>query len=168
LVVSILPAYPRVIDDVTARLVAGEVLVVVLVAVVTRAPWVFAVLAVDFILRTALGPRWSPLALLAARALRPRLAAAPRPTPGPPKRFAAAMGMVFTLAIPAIAYGGVSWAAWSLAGLMVVFAALESFFGICAGCIVFGLLIRAGVVPEKVCVECADISLRTRIRPAAR
>ena len=39
-------------------------------------------------------------------------------------------------------------------------AGLESIFGYCVGCRVFGLLMRAGVIPESVCVECADISSR--------
>ena len=38
------------------------------------------------------------------------------------------------------------------------------------GCIAFGYLMRAGVIPEDVCVACADISLRhpelSRSRPA--
>jgi hypothetical protein len=41
-------------------------------------------------------------------------------------------------------------------------AGLESILGYCVGCKVFGLLMRAGLVPETVCAECADISLRLR------
>jgi hypothetical protein len=44
--------------------------------------------------------------------------------------------------------------------LLVVAAGLESIFGYCLGCKVFGLLMRAGLVPESVCAECADISAR--------
>jgi hypothetical protein len=151
--------FPRVVDDVTIRLVAGAVLCVSLAAIALRAPWLFGVLAVDFVLRTALGPRWSPLARLAGL-IRPWLRIAPRPTPGPPKRFAALMGAVFTLAIPVFAYSGLSTVAWTLAAIMVLFPSLEAFLGICVGCRVFGVLIRAGIVPESICVECADISLR--------
>ncbi len=41
-------------------------------------------------------------------------------------------------------------------------AGLESIFGYCVGCKVFGLLMRLGVIPETVCAECADITLRWR------
>jgi hypothetical protein len=41
-------------------------------------------------------------------------------------------------------------------------AGLESIVGYCVGCKVFGLLMRAGFVPQEVCAECADISLRLR------
>jgi len=44
-------------------------------------------------------------------------------------------------------------------------AGLESIIGYCVGCKVFGLLMRAGVIPEDVCAECADI--RPRLRAAA-
>ena len=47
-----------------------------------------------------------------------------------------------------------------LGSLLVVAATLESVFAICIGCQAFALLMRAGVVPETVCVECADISRR--------
>jgi hypothetical protein len=41
-------------------------------------------------------------------------------------------------------------------------AGLESIFAYCMGGKIFGLLIRAGLVPDTVCAECADISLRLR------
>jgi hypothetical protein len=44
--------------------------------------------------------------------------------------------------------------------LFVVAAGLESIFAYCLGCQVFALLMRAGIVPERVCLECADISRR--------
>jgi hypothetical protein len=43
-------------------------------------------------------------------------------------------------------------------------AGLESIFGYCVGCKIFGLLMRIGVVPETVCLECADI--RDRLQGA--
>jgi hypothetical protein len=152
--------FPRVLDDVTVRLVAGEVLLIAVIAAATRQPWLFAVLAVDFILRAGLGPKASPLALVASRFIRPRVKAAPRPTPGPPKRFAATVGAVFSVAIPVTYYLGGHTAAWVLIAIMVVFPFLESVLGICVGCIVFRGLMRVGVIPESVCLECADISLR--------
>jgi len=45
----------------------------------------------------------------------------------------------------------------------VAAATLESVFAFCAGCQVFALLMRAGMIPEAICAECADIRAR---RPA--
>jgi hypothetical protein len=44
--------------------------------------------------------------------------------------------------------------------LLIVAATLESVFGLCLGCKAFALLMRVGVIPESVCLECADISSR--------
>ncbi len=51
---------------------------------------------------------------------------------------------------------------FALLGLLVVAAGLEAVLGFCLGCTVFAALMRAGVIPEQVCAECADISLRLR------
>jgi len=45
-------------------------------------------------------------------------------------------------------------------GLLAVAAFLESALGLCLGCKAFGILMKAGVIPDEVCVACADISLR--------
>lgn len=157
--------YPRTLDEVSVRLVAGVVLVVALVAAATGWWWLFAPLLVDFALRTAVGPRASPVAQLVRVVVRPRVSAKPRPTAGPPKRFAAAMGTAFSAAIVVLGLT-VGWTTptWVVVAVMVLFPFLESVLGFCAGCRVFGLLMRAGVIPEEVCLDCADI---TRRRPSS-
>jgi hypothetical protein len=156
-----LSRFPRTVDDVTVRVIAAEVLVVAVLAVATRQPWLYAVLAVDFLLRSAAGPVFSPLARLAATRLRPRLGAAPRPTPGPPKRFAAAIGAALTIIAP-VAYYALDWhtVTWVVGAVMVVFPALEAGLGLCVGCLVFRALMRAHVIPASVCLDCADITRR--------
>jgi hypothetical protein len=152
--------FPRVVDEVTVRLVAAQVLAVSTVAVATGWLWLFAPLALDFALRVAFGPR-SPLAQVALRVLRPLVPAAERPTPGPPKRFAASIGVVCSALVVLFAYPlGWTAAAWVVAVMMVVFPLLEAGLGLCVGCQVFRGLMRVGWVPESVCLECADISLR--------
>jgi len=49
-----------------------------------------------------------------------------------------------------------------LVAAVAVAATLESVLAVCLGCHIFTLLMRAGVVPESVCAECADINLRQR------
>lgn len=161
------PRFPRTLDDVTVRVVAAEVLVVAVVALATRQPWWYAVLAVDFVLRAGFGPRWSPLARFASAVVRPRLSVAARPTAGPPKRFAAAIGAALTI-VAALAYpAGWPTATWVIGAVMVLFPALEAVFGLCVGCVVFSGLMRLGVIPQSVCVECADITRRLSARQRA-
>ncbi len=119
-------SFPRVVDEVTVRLVAAQVLVVSTLAVATGWLWLFGLLAVDFALRVAFGPR-SPLAQVALRVLRPLVPAAPRPTAGPPKRFAASIGIVCSVLVVLFAYPlGWTVAAWVVAAMMVLFPLLES------------------------------------------
>lgn len=159
--------FPSIVDEVTVRLTAALVLVLAVVALAAHAWWLYAVLAVDFLLRAGWGPSWSPLARAAQKLLRPRLATKPRYTAGPPKRFAAAIGAVFTVAATVLWLAGTTIPVVLIGAVMVVFPALESLAGICVGCIVFGWLMRVGLIPDSVCVECADISRRASARQAA-
>src|SRR5512145_3305713 len=143
--------FPSLVDDITVRLIAAVVLVVGAVALGTQQWWLYAVLAADFTLRAALGPDASPVAQLVRRLVRPRIAAAPRPTAGPPKRFAASIGAVMTGAATLLWVLGVatgspsaSAAVVAIGVVMVVFPALEAVFGICVGCILFSGLMRVG------------------------
>jgi hypothetical protein len=163
--------FPDLVDEITVRWVAGVVLVVGLVALLTGWWALYAVLATDFVLRALFGPARSPIAQLVLRAVRPRLAVAPRPTAGPPKRFAASIGAVMTVA--ATLLGGVAattgstaaaTAVFAIGSIMVAFPALEAFAALCVGCVLFSHLIRLGLVPERVCVECADITDRLAAR----
>jgi hypothetical protein len=166
--------FPSIVDDVTVRLIAAGVLVASVLALATGQWWLYAVLAAEFVLRAGWGPSASPLALAVQRFVRPRVAAAPRYTAGPPKRFAASIGAVMTAG--AAALGLVATLTGSAAAgtgvlvigvVMVVFPALEAFFGLCVGCVLFGLLMRTGLVPEDICLDCADLSRRSSSKASA-
>lgn len=148
--------FPAEIDEITARLVAAGVAVMGVGYLVGGGPVVLALLAYGFIARVIAGPRFSALALLVTRVVRPRLQVAARPTAGPPKRFAQAVGVVFTVAALVAHLVGAGAVAWGLIALLVVCATLEAAVGVCVGCVVFGLLMRWGVVPEETCARCAS------------
>jgi hypothetical protein len=159
-------SFPDSVNQVAARLVAAGVVVMATVALAAGVPWLLIPLLYGFLARVLTGPSLSPLAQLATRVLVPRLHLPVRPTPGPPKRFAQAMGLAFSAAAL------FTWAAagWSIARWVLVpldgAAFLESAFGLCLGCQVFAGLMRIGVIPERVCLECADLNRRLAI-PAA-
>ena len=159
--------FPNIVDDVSVRLIAGVVLVLAVVALAAHQWWLYAVLAADFTLRAGWGPSASPVARFVASVVRPRVAAAPRYTAGPPKRFAASIGAVLTAAAAVLWLAGASLPLVLIGVVMVVFPALESLAGICVGCLVFSALMRVGVIPESVCVECADITRRAAARNTA-
>lgn len=152
--------FPDPVDEVSARLVAAGV-VVLAVAVLLGQSWVLVPLAYGFWARVLTGPRLSPLGLLATRVVRPRLPVVPRPVPGKPKRFAQGIGAAVTT-VAVLSWYGLGWEGFALvlAGLLVVFATLESVFGFCVGCRIFALLVKVGVLPEQACLDCADVELR--------
>ncbi len=76
---------------------------------------------------------------------------------GPPKRLAQVMGLSFMLAgtlfrfaifpsDPQVAY-------WILSALWIASALLAS-YDLCLACALFAVLMRLGLVPESICVEC--------------
>jgi hypothetical protein len=156
--VSQLFRFPDPVDEVSARLVAAGVVVMVAATIGFDQPWMLAVIAYGFLARVLTGPTLSPLGQLVTRVVRPRLPIAARPVPGPPKRFAQGIGAVLSTAAAVAGLGfGVTSAAYGLLALVLVAATLESGFGYCLGCRLFALLMRIGVIPEAVCVRCNDL-----------
>jgi uncharacterized protein DUF4395 len=151
-------SFPNPVNEVTARVTAGGVVVLGALALTLQLPWLSLVLAVGFLLRVMSGPRLSPLALLASRVIVPRLPWGPRLVAGPPKRFAQMIGLLFSLAAASLFYVfALDTAAYAVLGALVLAAVLESVFGICLGCRAFALLMRAGAIPPEVCESCNDI-----------
>ena len=148
-------SFPNPVNEVAARMVAGMVVALSLAIILTGQEWLAVVLAYGFVARVATGPTLSPMGLLATRVLAPRSGIAPRPVPGPPKRFAQAVGLVFSVTAVVLFFGMDSpVAAKGVLAVLTVFAALESFAGFCFGCFVFNHLMGWGLIPESVCREC--------------
>jgi len=152
-------SFPNPVNEKAARVVAGAVCALSIVTLATGAYWLAAVLAYGFAARVLAGPTLSPLGQLATRVIAPSLGPA-KLVPGPPKRFAQAIGLIVTSAVALLALvaGEHALADVGLA-LMIAASALESLLGYCVGCKLFALLMRAGVIPAAICAECADISL---------
>jgi len=154
-------SFPRTINEKAARTVAGVVALTGVVALAADAQWLLIPLAYGFIARVLAGPTLSPLAQFATRFAAPRLGS-PKEVAGPPKRFAQALGATITT-LGAIAYvAGAGTLADVCLALLVIAATLESVFAFCLGCHAFNALMRIGVIPEAVCVECANLALRTQ------
>ncbi len=152
-------SFPNPVNEKAARVVAGVVLVTAIVTIATSFYWLLIPLAYGFWARVLTGPTLSPLGYLAQRVIAPRLGS-PKYVPGPPKRFAQGMGAAMSTLALVLAFAVSHTAADVVLALLVVAAGLESIFAICLGCEVFALLMRFGVIPESVCVECADLGAR--------
>ena len=150
-------SFPNPVNEVSARLVAGGVVLMCLLTIVFNLRWATIVIAYGFVARVLTGPSLSPLGQLATRVVTPRLGVAERLVPGPPKRFAQAIGVVFSVAALILTVLDSWGAAQVVLGLLALAAFLESALGLCLGCKVFALLMRAGAIPEGVCERCNNI-----------
>lgn len=150
-------AFPNPVNEVSARLVAGGVVLMSLAAIASGWRWLVFLIAYGFVARVLTGPTLSPLGQVVTRIVTPRLGVAPRLVPGPPKRFAQAMGATLTVAAAVLAVLGDRTETDVLLALVIVAATLESVFALCIGCKIFALLMRAGIIPRGVCESCNDI-----------
>ena len=152
--------FPNPVNDNAARVVAAGVAILALVTLATSWLWLIVLLAAGFAARVLSGPRFSLLGRLATQVIAPRLGPA-RPVPGPPKRFAQAIGLTLTTVAAIAGLGfGIKGLALGLVTVLLAFATVESVFGFCAGCWLFGLLMKIGLVPADTCEECANIRAR--------
>jgi hypothetical protein len=154
-------SFPNPVNEKAARVVAGVVMVVALITLATSAYWLLIPLAYGFWARVLTGPTLSPLGQVATRVAAPKLGD-PKYVPGPPKRFAQGMGAAMTTAAAVLALAGATTAADVLLVMLVIAVVLESVFAFCLGCQVFALLMRTGLVPDSVCLDCAALNLHRR------
>jgi len=152
--------FPNPVNETSARLVAGGVVLQGLAFLAVRQWWMLLPLAYGFLARVLSGPRFSPLGQFVTRVVTPRLPGEHRLVAGPPKRFAQGVGLGFSGGA-LLAWGiGSHTVAYALISGLVVAATLESVFAFCLGCVVFARLMRWGLIPADVCEDCNDISRR--------
>lgn len=152
--------FPNPANETSARLVAAGVVLISTTFLLTNSTLVLVALAYGFAARVAAGPTFSPLAIFVTRVVTPKLNLNHKIVPGPPKRFAQTIGLVFSSSALLLALLDFSLAAKLVIAGLIFAALLESVFAICLGCIAFSYLMKLGAIPESVCESCNDISLR--------
>ena len=153
-------SFPNPVNDKAARVVAAGVATLALITLATGWLWLIVLLAVGFAARVLSGPRFSLLGRLPTQVIAPRLGPA-KLVPGPPKRFAQAIGLTLTTVAAVAGLGfGAHTLALGLVAVLLVFATLESVLSFCAGCWLFGLLMKTGLIPADTCEECTNIWAR--------
>jgi len=147
-------SFPDPVNDYAARFVAAMVVILTISFLATANIWVLIFILYGFLARVLTGPTLSPIGLIATKILVPLFGNPEKLVPGPPKRFAQAIGLVFSAAaLITLLFSEIS-ATRYLIGILGFFASLEAFVGFCTGCYVFGWLIRFRLIPESVCESC--------------
>eukprot|EP00887_Chlorella_sp_A99_P002932 scaffold24.g2932.t1 len=147
--------FPEVVDANVIRLTAAEVVVVCILCIVFRthawAHWTTLGLALDNLARFAYGAGPSPLAQLA------RCGAAllaPSFRPGVPKQFASLcatfMATVATVFMFTQGFDPEEIIPSVFLGMYAGLAAMEAAFDFCMGCVMFGWIVKFGLLPPEV------------------
>lgn len=157
---SSLFSFPNPVNETSARLVAGGVVGLAGLYLLTGWGAVLAVLTYGFWARVLTGPTLSPLGRLVTEVITPRIDIEHRFVSGPPKRFAQGIGAAFTTTASVAHLLGAGAVATVAIALLTAAASLEALAGYCLGCKIYGVLIRFGLRPADDCVECADLGDR--------
>jgi len=129
------------VNENKVRLTALLVFILAVVFLFTGNWIIPAFLIADFALRAFKLGRYSLLNLISD--LLVKIFSIPaKPIDQAPKRFAAKIGLLFAIAITALQLLNNSPAALILAGVLTLFAFLESFLGFCAGCYVYTFYLK--------------------------
>jgi hypothetical protein len=155
--------FPHPVNETSARIVAAGAVAMSAAFAITGVAWILIPLTYGFLARVATGPALSPLGLLATKVITPRINVQHRLVAGPPKRFAQFIGLLFSSTASVLWLLDLGTAARIVAAMLAGAAFLESAFALCLGCIMFGWLIRLGVIPERVCEQCNNLNLRTTL-----
>jgi Domain of unknown function (DUF4395) len=131
-----------------------------LVAFLTGAEWLIAVLAAQLVIGLTLGRRFCLPCLAYFELIQPRFGEGPIEDSRPP-RFANMVGVVFLGAATLAFVLGASTAGWALALIVAALALLAASTGFCAGCEAYKLSARLrGIAARRVTrIEPGDIPL---------
>lgn len=133
------------INENRARMVAFLVLLLVVSCFVTVSWLIAAFLLADFTLRSFYLNQFSPLGIIAGLLVK-LFNITNKPVDRAPKRFAAFVGLSFMVMILLALLTGFINTAKVLLIVIIIFAALESLAGFCAGCYVYTYLKRFGLI----------------------
>jgi hypothetical protein len=121
------------VNEKIVRIVAGQVVLITILLLLTE--WRI----LDFALRAF--TTIPSLLALNAKGISRTFNLTPKPIFAPPKKFAAAIGFLFTVTIAVLLYMGLITGAYVVGGILIFCAALEAFLNICIGCYVFNWLV---------------------------
>lgn len=145
---------PYRVSEPAVRGVALQVFISSLISIFTGSAIPLYVLAGDFFIRAFLTPQWSPLAWISRKIIVPLAGFRKKQVVFKPKRFAALIGLTMSVLSLVFFLQGNLIVGIALMSILALFSSLEAFFRFCAGCKIFGLMMKLGLVKEDECPDC--------------
>jgi hypothetical protein len=136
------------INETVSRIVAFFVIAITLTGIYFKLPLLFVALAVDFYLRTFTSGKYSPLKYISKRVFT-YIGVSEKMTDAAPKKFAAGIGFVFSIAVAGLLWIHYDMAAYSLSAILLICAGLEAFKGFCLGCIIYTYIVLPFLAKEN-------------------
>lgn len=133
------PVSQQKVNENTIRILAILVAILVPIALLTGNYLLSTWLLLDFSSRAFFRGRASILKYI-SKQISFFLAAEPKLVDAAPKKFAAALGVIFCAALSLLLALKMTTAAWIVGSLLMLCAALEGFAGYCVGCVIYSLL----------------------------
>jgi hypothetical protein len=130
------PVSKEKVNENVVRIIAFFTLVIVLIGMYYKSSALIGALALDFYLRAFTKGKLSPLKYISKR-LANYFGTKEKMVNPAPKKFAAGIGLFFTITIASLFWFHYTRQADLLASVLLICAALESFKGFCIGCIVY-------------------------------
>lgn len=126
-------------DENVTRLIAFQVITILLLVLFNNSTYLLFILTADFAIRafTFLPSPLTFVAKLVVNLFRLK----PKPIFAAPKKFAAAVGFVFSLSITVLLLLNLTKVAYIVSVTLILFALLEAVFKICVGCYVYNWLL---------------------------
>lgn len=135
------PVNDKQVNEIVVRLVAMQVIFIAATAIYFQSWHIAVLLVADFGMRAFGFSQLSPLKYLAQKTVT-HFQLGYKATNEAPKKFAATVGFFVVGFFSILLFFGFFLYAGIIGGFLLLFAALESFFGICVGCMMYQHLAR--------------------------
>src|SRR5690606_32469762 len=127
------------VNEKTVRIIAGQVVLLTILLLFTNWKILALFIVADFAVRVF--TKIPSLLALNANVISRTLNLTPKPIFAAPKRFAAALGLIFSVLIALLMYFDLPSIAFAIGSILIICAALEAFLNICLGCYIYNWII---------------------------
>ncbi|MBC8550717.1 MAG: DUF4395 domain-containing protein [Candidatus Brocadiales bacterium] len=145
---------PLRLQEAVVRGIAFQVFLVALCVLIWSSWYPIIFLIIDFFIRAIGASKYSLTAQISRTFLARLLRFKKRMILAKPKKFAAWIGLVMSVFAAAAVISGYISIMLIIIAVLALFSFLEAFLKFCAGCKIFGLLIKLGLLKEEVCLDC--------------